>query len=209
MDKALIFDLDGTLWDATEELCLVWNEIFRALGIGRTLTRDDLKGIMGKTIEETADMLFPNQKREYGLRVLSQCAESHIRYLEDHGANLYEGVEEVLKELSAEYSLYIVSNCPSGYIEAFLKAHHMAAYFNDYEMSGRTGKPKGENIRLIIERNRIRKSAYIGDTRSDESAARNANIPFIHAAYGFGTAEKPDAVIHSFKELSEVTNTLF
>ena len=36
-----------------------------------------------------------------------------------------------------------------------------------------------------------------------EIATREAGLRFIHAAYGYGKAEAPDAVIGSIKELPE------
>lgn len=48
----------------------------------------------------------------------------------------------------------------------------------------------------------------IGDTLGDEQAARTAGIPFIHAAYGFGTAAHPDATIHDIRELAEVARAI-
>ena len=95
----------------------------------------------------------------------------------------------------------IVSNCQKGYIEAFLAAHGLGDFFEDFECSGRTGFTKGKNIRLVMERNRIKEAAYIGDTLLDYAAAREAGIPFVHAAYGFGYAESASFVIHSLWEL--------
>ena len=92
-------------------------------------------------------------------------------------------------------------NCQDGYVPAFLKAHDMGSYFKDIEMSGRTGKDKGHNIRLLMERNGVKNACYVGDTEGDEKAARFAGIPFIWAAYGFGKAQAPDAVIHSITAL--------
>lgn len=51
MNKALIFDIDGTLWDATEQFCTVWNTVIRSLGIERRLTVGEVRSIMGKTID--------------------------------------------------------------------------------------------------------------------------------------------------------------
>ena len=44
----------------------------------------------------------------------------------------------------------------------------------------------------------------VGDTGTDEEAARVAGIPFIHAAYGFGKTERPEAVIREIRELPGV-----
>ena len=51
------------------------------------------------------------------------------------------------------------------------------------------GKPKGENIKLIIERNAIQKCFYIGDTQGDYNATKIAGIPFLYAKYGFGSVD--------------------
>lgn len=48
----------------------------------------------------------------------------------------------------------------------------MERYFEDIEMSGRTGLDKGKNIRLLMERNHIGQAVYVGDTKGDEKAAR-------------------------------------
>ena len=48
--------------------------------------------------------------------------------------------------------LFIVSNCQDGYIEAFLKAHRLAKYFDDTECWGRTRTCKGESNKILIKR---------------------------------------------------------
>ena len=64
--KALIFDIDGTLWDATEQLCEVWNTVIRSLSIERRLTVGEVRSIMGKTIEKTSETFFPDFPKEQG-----------------------------------------------------------------------------------------------------------------------------------------------
>ena len=109
---------------------------------------------------------------------------------------------ETLEELRGMgYELAIVSNCQRGYVEAFLHSSGMADLFCDYEEWERTGLTKGENIRLVMERNGYRKAVYVGDTRKDQEAAQAAGIPFIHASYGFGETEGPDGVIASLTDL--------
>ena len=70
-------------------------------------------------------------------------------------------------------------------------------HFCDFACEGSTGLKKAGNIRLIASRNGLKAPVYIGDTVMDEHSAREAGCPFVHAAYGFGTAESPDAVIAS------------
>ena len=100
--------------------------------------------------------------------------------------------------------LYIVSNCQDGYIQCFGRYTGLERYICDFECSGVTGLSKGENIRLIARRNFLRSPIYVGDTAMDEESARSAGVPFIHAAYGFGQALAPDAVIHNPLELLDI-----
>ncbi|OWV04367.1 HAD family hydrolase [Fibrobacter sp. UWH3] len=218
MPKAVIFDLDGTLWDTVAPLTLIWNQVFEKNNTGKVISEDDLRNVMGKTLQEISAIYFPDMERSRREDIMNQCAVAHCAYLKDHGAPLFLDLA-TLEKLYAKYELFIVSNCPCGYIEAFLESCHLQKYFKDFEMSGRTGKSKGENIKAICERNGLCAGAadanlapsvvYVGDTLGDETAANFAGIPFIHAAYGFGTANNPAAVLHNFNELPGVLEKLF
>lgn len=218
MPKAVIFDLDGTLWDTVAPLTLIWNQVFEKNNTGKVISEDDLRNVMGKTLQEISAIYFPDMERSRREDIMNQCAVAHCAYLKDHGAPLFLDLA-TLEKLYAKYELFIVSNCPCGYIEAFLESCHLQKYFKDFEMSGRTGKSKGENIKAICERNGLCADAadanlapsvvYVGDTLGDETAANFAGIPFIHAAYGFGTANNPAAVLHNFNELPGVLEKLF
>ena len=84
-------------------------------------------------------------------------------------------MKDTICQLAKEYDLYIVSNCQDGYVPAFLKAHEMETFVKDIEMSGRTGKDKGYNIKLLMERNGVEDACFVGDTDGDEKAARFAH----------------------------------
>ncbi|GAJ97979.1 HAD family hydrolase [Geomicrobium sp. JCM 19055] len=124
--------------------------------------------------------------------------------LRQQGGELYEHVESTLEQLASRYSLYIVSNCQDGYIEAFYHYHNLGKYFRDYENPGRTGLSKAENIQLVISRNQLNASVYVGDTLGDQEAAKKAGIPFIYAGYGFGDVKTYDKMIHQPKDLLQI-----
>ena len=65
---------------------------------------------------------------------------------------------------------------------------------------------KADNIALIARRNGLKRYIYVGDTASDEESAALAGCPFVHAAYGFGTAKNPAAVIGAPLELLAVVD---
>nr|WP_275951711.1 HAD-IA family hydrolase [Flavonifractor plautii] len=104
--------------------------------------------------------------------------------------------------------MFIVSNCQDGYIEAFFQAHGLGKFFKDYENPGRTGKPKGDNIALVVQRNGLKKPLYIGDTQGDYNAATQAGVPFLHAAYGFGHIDREVPHVDAFADIPAAVKRL-
>lgn len=204
---SIIFDLDGTLWDSTDVVVIAWNEVLKKhkeLNINKNITIDDLKSIMGLQICEIGKVFFPELSEELQLSLIKECCDIECGFLCDMGGKLYDGLEETLTKLTQKYKLYIVSNCQCGYIESFLSAHKMDKYFADFENPGRTGLSKGENIKLLMERNNLKNPVYVGDTAGDYKAATFAGIPFIYARYGFGDVQNCEKAIDSFKELLDL-----
>ncbi|TAA73362.1 HAD family hydrolase [Planococcus salinarum] len=197
---SIIFDLDGTLWDPVDTVLAAWNNVLEKHRM-RKLSRKGLEETMGLQMEEISRKLFPDLKNTQRQRLVEECSLVENKFLEQRGGRLYESVERVLKELSQKYKLYIVSNCQDGYIEAFYKYHKLEKYFEDYENPGRTGLSKGENIKLIMERNHLSSPVYVGDTTGDLQAARLAGIPFVYAKYGFGQVREYEEAIDGFEDL--------
>src|SRR5690606_24024903 len=103
---------------------------------------------------------------------------------------------------------YLVSNCDEAYLAHFCDLHPVSTCFLDLECHGRTGWPKHENIRLLMERNGLHSAVYIGDTLGDQRAAAKAGIPFVHAAYGFGQVQNQPPQIQQFAELERLLSPL-
>ncbi len=206
----VIFDLDGTLWDSADSVAESWNmEIERVTGRPSSLTPDDIRRNMGKTMNEIADDLmgeFPPEERY----ALARCCEVFENdFIAEHGGELYESVRETLRELRDNgVMMTIVSNCQEGYVPAFITSMDMAEYFADYEEWGRSGLLKADNIRLIMERNGCDRGIYVGDIQKDADASAKAGVPCIWASYGFGHIEKPAAVLEKFSDLPEALRGL-
>lgn len=199
---SILFDLDGTLWDSTEPIAVSWKEALKyEPDIDHAPTVAELRGVMGMTSEKLMATLFPQLSPQRGAQLFERCCEVEIDYLKKHGGKLYDGLRETLSLLSRKLPLFIVSNCNDGYIESFLEAHDMYPFFKDWECIGRTGKQKWENIRLVMERNGLHSPVYVGDTAMDRDSAEKAGVPFLFAAYGFGTVENAPS-IHRIPELS-------
>ncbi|WP_341357613.1 HAD family hydrolase [Rossellomorea sp. y25] len=202
---SIIFDLDGTLWDPIESVLEAWNNVINEHNqLKEGITREHLEGTMGLQMKEIGKKLFPELNEEEREQLLKDLSSHEIPHLSKHGGSLYNHVEKVLVELSKKSKLFIVSNCQDGYIEAFYDYHGLDKHFIDYENPGRTGLSKGENIKLIIERNHLIDPVYVGDTEGDQRAAKEAGIPFIYARYGFGEAKEYTQAIDSFDELLNI-----
>lgn len=202
-DVLLMFDLDGTLWDSAQAVAEAWNEVFQKEDASLPLlSAEDVHRVMGMTMKEISEVLQPVMNPDIRERVFEECCRHEVDYLYSHPGQLYPKLRETLEELQdMGYDLAIVSNCQLGYVEAFLHSSGLKDLFIDFEEWERTGKPKGENIRLVMERNGYGKAVYVGDTAKDQEAAQMAGIPFVHAAYGFGEAKDPDGVISAFTEM--------
>lgn len=208
--KGIIFDMDGTLWDSAEGVAKSWTRIVnKEQGNHRVITVEEIHGIMGKTMDKIAEILFPELSEKERLELLKKCCDDENEYLRQYGGVLYPELETTLAELKKDYHLYIVSNCQSGYIEAFLDHYGLGDYFEDTDCFGNNGLQKGENIRRLAERNGLTKAVYVGDIQGDYDATVEAGLTFIHASYGFGTIAQKTPAIRCFGELPEVMKTLW
>lgn len=204
MKKGIIFDLDGTLWDSVDSVAASWNiEAERMLGKKVNITSEKLSQYMGKTMDQFLT-IFDGVEEDQTRILLERCMDYELEYLLKNPGILYPNVSEVLEELSKDYRLFIVSNCQVGYIETFLKVMKMESLFEDFEDYGRTGLPKGQNIKILMERVGLLEAVYIGDTQGDYEATLVAEIPFIHAAYGFGQVPNAQRKITRFDELRAI-----
>ena len=210
MEKSgIIFDMDGTLWDSAKAVAESWTEVVaREYTPERVITEDEIKRVMGLTMDKLASQIFPELPEERRLQLLDVCGREENEYLRTHGAIVYPKVEETFQKLREKYHLYIVSNCQSGYIEAFLEYYGYGKYIEDIECYGNNGLVKGENIRKVVERNHLTKAVYVGDIQGDYDASMQAGVEFIHAGYGFGTVNANVPEITTFEELPKVVGSV-
>jgi len=203
---SIIFDLDGTLWDSTGNVALAWQEVINKVDyVKEPMTRDKIRAVTGMAYNVIFDTMFGYLDKDKRDELMAICAKSELDMLHKKGGELYPGLDETLSYLAGKYKLFIVSNCQSGYIEIFLKLSNVGHYFSGHQCYGTKGNPKAENIKDIVNDNRLKAPVYVGDTQGDYDSATKAGVPFIFANYGFGRVEQGQiATISTFDELAEL-----
>ena len=204
--------MDGTVWDSSANVAKAWTvKVHEAGYTDKVVTREDIQSVMGKPMDEIANILFPYTEKGPERDALRfSCEKYENEYLSEHGGILYDGVIETWKKLKEMgYHIYIVSNCQAGYIEAFL-GYYKIDYgkpedlVEDIECYGNNFLQKDENIRLLAKRNKLKAACHVGDIQSDYDATTKAGLPFIHAKYGFGEIDAEVPYITTFEELTKV-----
>ena len=200
MNKGIIFDIDGTLWNSTKTVLKAWNLALDEAGLD-AIKMEDVLSCMGLTGQQIADKLLPEQTQETKMSILQNCFNIEHQLLENEGGELFPYEKEVLEELAKEYPLFILTNAGPTYIELFLNDSKLAPFFTDSLSHGENGKSKTENIKILMERHHLENAVYVGDTRDDQIYSQNVPVPFIFASYGFGKAIDPEYSINDLSEL--------
>ena len=207
--KAILFDLDGTLWNALDTITEAWNKAMKEHNLKYSFSLETMKSFMGLTPKETAPLAFKDVDLNKGLEYFVLCLNEEIKYLRVHPGKLYENEEEVLKELSKHYPLFIVSNSDKGYIEDYLNAYDFNKYFKDHVCAGDTDLEKWQNILYIKNKYQLEEIIYVGDTKKDLNESIKAGVKFIHASYGFGEIEEEVLKISKLRELPDLIKKVF
>ena len=208
--ESLIFDIDGTLWDSRALVAEGYNIQLCAEGYDHLcVTAEDLKPLFGKVMTEIADAILEEVPAAERYALMERCMETENRYLAENECRIgYAGVKETLEELAKNYRLFIVSNAQCGYPELCMEKLGIGHLIEGHLCFGDTGTEKGQTILELIRRHNIQSAAYIGDTQGDFEATLVADIPFIWAAYGFGSPAGAAGRITDIRQLSETVKAL-
>ena len=202
--NAILFDLDGTLWEVVDATYKSVNEIAKQHNL-KEIKLNTINSVFGLNKIEAAKLYFPYLKPENCMELMDEISVTSIKNIKEEGGNIYPNLENVLQELIKKYQLFIVSNTGhKAYIEAFLTTSCLEKYFTDYIAASELNISKADGITKIIHEYNIKNAIYVGDTKKDMEASEIANVPFIHAKYGFGNDLKAEYYINSIEELPKI-----
>lgn len=204
---SLIFDLDGTLWDTCDVCAVAWNLVIARNGISfREIAGDDVRSVAGRPHRDCIEIVFDGLAESEIETLTRETMTEDNRLIAERGGYMYPNLSSVIPGLAEVFTLGIVSNCQTGYIETFLEWTKLDGQFADFESWGNTGNSKSSNLASLIERNQLRRPVFIGDTPGDQEAARDNGVAFIYARYGFGEVIGADAEINDLQDLAEVVS---
>lgn len=200
---SLIFDMDGTLWDAVDSYCAIWNETLRQCGHSREyVTRDELIDHMGSTLDRIIADLTPGAENDD--KFFAVLDHNERTMMPQLGGRLYPGVKELIPVLASRYRLFMVSNCSADGLPNFLDYTGLRPYFTDTLSHGQNHCGKDANISQLATKYRLTSPLYVGDTQGDADASHRAGVPIAWASYGFGHIDNPDFTLKRFDDLKEI-----
>jgi len=200
MKNAIIFDIDGTIWNACPASAKGFNKGLEKLGIAEKITAKAVEWVSGNPYEKCIEILLPGFIPKFPslLETLNKYEEDAIN--KDWGI-FYDGAIDGIKELSKKFPIFIISNCQEEYLKLFLKSSGLKPFLQDYDCNWMSQVPKGEMITNMTNKHSLSNPVYIGDTTWDEKACELSNTEFIHVSYGFWEPKSKCLSFSSFDKL--------
>lgn len=209
--RLLIFDLDGTLIDSSQDLVISTNAMLRHLGRPEI----DEKTVNSYVGDGAPKLVRRALGGELSDAEFNAAYSFFIRYYRDHSlehTDLYPGIRDALDELrSPDTVLAVLTNKPVKISYDILAGLNLAEYF--FRVYGGDSfpskKPDPVGIHTLVrEANVERESAVmIGDSSVDIATAKNAGVRSVGVSWGFkpeSLNDPPaDVIIHEQSQLVE------
>ena len=188
--KLIAFDLDGTLCNTIADIASSLNLALEAHGI-EPYSLEQIKGMVGRSMVYMCQRAMPRGRENDWKPVMDTYFKEYSRHLLDTTLP-YPGMPETLNALKAKgCQLAVVTNKPHAHavavVSGLFKNH--GAVFNQIQgqNSKFTLKPNPESLQFVLDNLGVknRDALYVGDSEVDFQFARNAQMHFCGAGWGF------------------------
>ena len=208
----IIFDLDGTLIDSSDDIAWAANKTLLFMG-HQEKDLDAIKEGIGWGVKTLLERLMPEEDAE----IIEHAREKFLEYYWEHLVEktvLYPGVRETITYFNGiNKKMAVVTNKPIKFTERILEEFDIARFF-DVILGGDSlanRKPHPEPVEKVIGAvGAVKdKTVIVGDSPTDCETGKRAGIATIGVEYGFrGRRELEDAgceiIIREFPELKRV-----
>ncbi|UYX55140.1 HAD hydrolase-like protein [Bacillus thuringiensis] len=213
MLQALIFDMDGTLFQTDKILELSLDDTFdhlRSLQLWDAETPiDKYREIMGAPLPKVWETLLPNHSNEVRKQIDAYFLERLIENIKSGKGALYPNVKEVfnyLKEIGC--SIYIASNGLTDYLKAIVSHYDLEQWVTEtFSIEQISSLNKGDLVKNILKKYDLKGAAVVGDRLSDINAAKDNGLIAIGCNFDFAQEDElahADLVIDDLMELKGI-----
>ena len=213
MQKALIFDMDGTLFQTDRILELSLDDTFNYLRTqgkweGETPI-EKYREIMGVPLPKVWETLLPDHSIDVREQTDVYFLESLIENINNSKGALYPNVKEVFSYLTKNnWSVFIASNGLKEYLNAIVRYYHLDNWVTEtFSIQQIKSLNKSDLVQDIVKKYGITNAAVVGDRLSDIKAAKDNGLVAIGCNFDFAKEDelaKADFVIDDLIELKEV-----
>ncbi|NIK79978.1 adenosylhomocysteine nucleosidase [Paenibacillus castaneae] len=215
MPAAIIFDMDGTLFQTNKILELSLDDTFAYLTSlhewsGETPIQK-YREIMGVPLPVVWEMLLPSHSNEIRESANEFFHEKLIANINNGSGALYPHVYEVLGYLKqAGYSIFIASNGQIEYLNAIVNYYKLNNWVKEtFSIQQIQTLNKSDLVCHILKKYDIDNAAVVGDRLSDINAAKNNGLMAIGCRFDFAQEDEliqADAIIDDLIELRTLLN---
>ncbi|MGH0432376.1 HAD family hydrolase [Bacillus hominis] len=213
MLQALIFDMDGTLFQTDKILELSLDDTFdhlRLLQLWDMITPiDKYREIMGVPLPKVWEALLPDHSNEVRKQTDAYFLERLIENIKSGKGALYPNVKEVFNYLKESgCSIYIASNGLTDYLQAIVSYYDLDQWVTEtFSIEQIHSLNKGDLVKGILKKYDIKEAAVIGDRLSDINAAKDNGLIAIGCNFDFAQEDElahADLVIDDLMELKGI-----
>jgi phosphoglycolate phosphatase len=190
--KAVIFDLDGTLFNSIADIAASCNKMLMNHGFERHPEEDYLKWIGNgayKLVERALNGKLLDPDQEIINRYLKEYNEIYLNNCTVY-SQIYDGIPRVLDFLTAKgISMNINTNKPQDITEKVVQ-HYFSKWKFDFVIGQQTAgvkKPDPQAALYIAEKLGLSPAdmLFIGDSDVDAQTGKNAGMNTIGVAWGY------------------------
>ena len=209
--KAILIDLDGTMFDTAPEIAIAMNQTLQALNF-RTLSFDTIRQFIGKGVDNLVNqsLLASNEKGHIKKNEALKLFNDFYKKIAKQ-SKPYDDVESTLKFLQEkQIKLACVTNKPSCHTYLILEESNFEKFF-DFIICGdemKFKKPHQFSIDYVRKKLDVAEmeTLMVGDSSNDIRAANNAGVRVATVPYGYQYEEPIEnfSVSYALQQFSDL-----